>query len=97
MYNTQGQCIKQFDSNQVTGDKSTWCPWLCGVDRQSNLLVADYHNNVYKILDPRTGQWRSTGLKGERWVYDAALDDEGNMWMSQHNGNGYILTKHESQ
>ena len=96
-YNTQGQCIKQFDCRQGLGEGSVHYPWLCGVDRQSHLLVADYHNNVYKILYPSTGQWKSTGLKGESYVYDAALDDEGNMWMSQHNGNGYILTKHESQ
>ena len=63
-----------------------------------SMLVADLVNNMYKILDPGTGQWRSTGVRGVKGVIDAKLDSEENLWLCQWDDYGAcLITKNEPQ
>ena len=82
-YNRKGQFVKQFGSRRKEGDGNLYFPRLFGVDRQSHLLVADQMGKVYKILDLGTGQWRSAEMRGEDQIFDAKLDNDGNLQMCQ--------------
>ena len=86
-YNINAQLVKT-----LTGDLNE--VFVCGIDMNGSMLVADVGRNSLKILEPSNSTWHTTKLKGGSYLYDAYQDGDNSFWLVTMNGNTTI-TKYE--
>ena len=92
--NRQGQKVRAYGSRNERGEGGLCGPYLCGIDREGGILVADSFHYKLRVLDTQTGSW-STAFTAENFVCDVQMDDENSLWFSAHNGKSFVVSKYE--
>ena len=68
------------------------CPYMCGLDSNGQILVADARNNKYKVLNPQTRIWR-TVFTADDYVIDAKVENGHTVWCNAKINLKWAVTK----
>ena len=90
----EGKQISQYGDRNGQGEGRLQHPFVCAVDSDGHILVAEWNNYKYKVLNTNIGVWR-TVFTGDNYVYDAKVENENTVWFSRYSEGKYVITRHE--
>ena len=86
-YNLEGKLIRKY---QKMGK-----PIICGIDKNSNFLVAENDGNQLQVFDSKQQSWNTIALPwphARSMPFDAVVDNCGeNIWVVTCSSTPYIL------
>ena len=91
--NSQGQIVAVHGSEKEQGGGLKY-PYLCGVDSEGMILVADSWQSKCKVLNTQKAVWSSV-FTTESVLCDALVVDENTVWFSRHADKTDVLSKYE--
>ena len=95
--NEEGNMVKQFGSSSEKGAGCLYCPFICAVDSEGQLLIADQGHMQFKLVTTEgiSNKWSSLHVATEK-ACDVKVDSTGCIARcSQHSKGNYVLKKYE--
>ena len=92
--NSQGQIVAVHGSKKEPGGGLKY-PYLCGIDSEGMILVADSWQSKCKVLNTQKAVWSSV-FTTENVLCDVLVVDENTVWFSRHADKIDVLSKYEA-
>ena len=85
----EGKVLQRYGS-YASPDINFCHPFVCGIDQEKNVLISDQKSNLFKVINTRSGKFKSLASQFSSFAYDIMFFSNGDILTLGYSGTSVI-------